>query len=75
MTDAYKAAIGTPVELVTVPDAGHGLMLLPRRWLVERSFAGHPLDGGAVPPLGLAMDRLYMTAKEFQTVVLAVLGM
>ena len=27
------------LEVVKLPDAKHGFMLLPRRWVVERSFA------------------------------------
>jgi transposase len=33
------AAQGIQLEVVRLPDAKHGFVLLPRRWVVERSFA------------------------------------
>ncbi len=36
-TDA--AAAGIRLEVVKLPEAKHGFVLLPRRWVVERSFA------------------------------------
>jgi len=32
------AAHGLRLEVVKLPDAKHGFVLLPRRWVVERSF-------------------------------------
>ncbi len=32
-------AHGIALEVVTLPDTKHGFVLLPRRWVVERSFA------------------------------------
>lgn len=36
--EAAKAN-GIELELVKLPETGHGFVLLPRRWVVERSFA------------------------------------
>lgn len=33
------AAYGIDLEVVKLPEAKHGFVLLPRRWIVERSFA------------------------------------
>jgi transposase len=33
------AAHGMPLEVVKLPEAKQGFVLLPRRWVVERSFA------------------------------------
>jgi transposase len=33
------AAHGIRLEVVKLPEAKHGFVLLPRRWVVERSFA------------------------------------
>lgn len=37
--DADAAAHGIRLEVVKLPAAKHGFVLLPRRWVVERSFA------------------------------------
>ena len=37
--DADAAAQGIRLEVVKLPEAKHGFVLLPRRWVVERSFA------------------------------------
>jgi transposase len=39
--DAEEAAVGWGIrlEVVKLPEARHGFVLLPRRWVVERSFA------------------------------------
>ena len=31
--------VGIRLEVVRLPEAKHGFVLLPRRWVVERSFA------------------------------------
>lgn len=36
---AEAKAHGIALEVVKLPDAKHGFVLLPRRWVVERSFA------------------------------------
>ena len=36
------------LEVVKLPEAKNGFVLLPRRWVVERSFR----LGGALPPAG-----------------------
>ena len=36
---AAAAAHGVKLEVVKLPDAKRGFVLLPRRWVVERSFA------------------------------------
>jgi transposase len=36
---AAAAEHGMPLEVVKVPEAKRGFVLLPRRWVVERSFA------------------------------------
>lgn len=33
------AALGMQLEIIKLPDAKRGFVLLPRRWVVERSFA------------------------------------
>jgi transposase len=38
-TAAAAAAHGIRLEVVKLPEAKHGFVLLPRRWVVERSFA------------------------------------
>jgi transposase len=37
-TAAAAAAHGIPLEVVKLPEAKHGFVLLPRRWVGERSF-------------------------------------
>ena len=36
---ADAAAHGSRLAVVTLPEAKHGFVLLPRRWVVERDFA------------------------------------
>jgi transposase len=36
---AAATAHGIALQVVKLPDAKHGFVLLPRRWVVERSFA------------------------------------
>jgi transposase len=36
---ADAAAHGIDLQVVKLPEAKHGFMLLPRRWVVKRSFA------------------------------------
>jgi len=36
---ADAEAQGMALEVVKLPDAKHGFVLLPRRWVVERTFA------------------------------------
>jgi transposase len=36
---AEAAAVGIRLEVVKLPQAKHGFILLPKRWVVERSFA------------------------------------
>lgn len=36
---AAAGAHGIVLEVLKLPDAKHGFVLLPRRWVVERSFA------------------------------------
>lgn len=37
---AAAASQGIQLAVVKLPEAKHGFVLLPRRWVVERSFAG-----------------------------------
>jgi transposase len=43
--DAAKAH-GIELEVIKLPDAKRGFVLLPRRWVVERSCAGQPASAG-----------------------------
>lgn len=36
--DAVDAAAGIPLEIVKRSDAGKGFIVLPKRWIVERTF-------------------------------------
>jgi transposase len=38
-TNAAAEAKGIQLEIIKLPDAKRGFVLLPRRWVVERSFA------------------------------------
>ena len=50
-----KRAAGVELAVVAPPKGTKGFRVLPRRWVVERSIAGYPLDDGAVasPEQGL----------------------
>ena len=41
-TAQAAAARGIKLEVVRLPEAKKGFVLLPRRWVVERSFGGSP---------------------------------
>ena len=66
---AAAQAHGTALEVVKLPDAKHGFVLLPRRWVVERSFAWMP------HPRRLARDyeRLPETIATMHFVAFAIL--
>ena len=36
---AHAAAVGIRLEVVKLPEAKRGFVLLPKRWVAERSFA------------------------------------
>jgi transposase len=63
------AAHGIALEVVELPTAEHGFVLLPRRWVVERSFAWF------APFRRLARDygRLPETLADLHMVAFAVL--
>jgi transposase len=65
------AAHGIRLEVVKLPDAKRGFVLLPRRWVVERSFAWT----GRVRRLARDDERLQTTLEGFHYVAFALLAL
>ena len=58
---AADAAHGIRLEVVKLPEAGRGFGLLPRRWVIERSFAW----AGRFRRLARDYERLHTTLEGF----------
>lgn len=65
------AAHGIRLEVVRLPDAKRGFVLLPRRWVVERSFAWT----GRFRRLARDYERLHTTLEGFHYVAFALLAL
>jgi transposase len=63
------AAHGVQLEVVKLPAAKHGFVLLPRRWVVERSFAW----AARFRRLARDCERLPETLRGFHFLVFAIL--
>jgi transposase len=63
------AAHGIHLEVVKLPEAKHGFVLLPRRWVVERSFAW----AARFRRLARDYERLPETLAGFHFLVFAIL--
>ncbi len=63
------AAEGIQLEVVKLPEARKGFVLLPRRWVVERSFAW----AGRLGRLARDDERLAQTLVGFHLVAFAIL--
>jgi transposase len=68
---AAAAAHGIQLEVVKLPVAKRGFVLLPRRWVVERSFAWT----GRFRRLARDYERLQTTLEGFHFVAFAVLAL
>jgi transposase len=68
---AEAAAHGIRLEVVKLPDAKRGFVLLPRRWVVERSFAWT----GRFRRLARDYERLQTTLEGFHYVAFALLAL
>jgi transposase len=68
---AAAAAHGIQLEVVKLPDAKRGFVLLPRRWVVERSFAWT----GRFRRLARDYERLHTTLEGFHFVAFALLAL
>jgi transposase len=68
---AAAATHGIRLELVTLPAAKRGFVLLPRRWVVERSFAWT----GRFRRLARDYERLHTTLEGFHYVAFALLAL
>ncbi len=68
---AAAEAHGMQLEVVKLPDAKHGFVLLPRRWVVERSFAW----AGRFRRLARDYERLQTTLEGFHFVAFALLAL
>jgi len=68
---ADAAAHGIAVEVVKLADAKRGFVLLPRRWVVERSFAWT----GRFRRLARDYERLRTTLEGFHYVAFALLAL
>jgi transposase len=68
---AAAATHGIRLELVTLPAAKRGFVLLPRRWVVERSFAW----AGRFRRLARDYERLHTTLEGFHYVAFALLAL
>jgi transposase len=67
---AAAAAHGIRLEVVKLPEAKRGFVLLPRRWVVERSFAWT----GRFRRLARDYERLHTTLEGFHYVAFALLA-
>jgi len=65
------AAHGIQLEVVRLPDAKRGFVLLPRRWVVERSFAWT----ARFRRLARDYERLHTTLEGFHYVAFALLAL
>ena len=65
------AAHGIQLEVVRLPDAKRGFVLLPRRWVVERSFAWT----ARFHRLARDYERLHTTLEGFHYVAFALLAL
>jgi transposase len=65
------AARGIRLEVVRLPEAKRGFVLLPRRWVVERSFAWT----GRFRRLARDYERLQTTLEGFHYIVFALLAL
>ena len=65
------AAHGIQLEVVKLPEAKRGFVLLPRRWVVERSFAWT----GRFRRLARDYERLQTTLEGFHYVAFALLAL
>jgi transposase len=68
---AAAATHGIRLELVKLPEAKRGFVLLPRRWVVERSFAWT----GRFRRLARDYERLHTTLEGFHYVAFALLAL
>ena len=68
---AAAAAHGIQLEVVKLPTAKRGFVLLPRRWVVERSFAWT----GRFRRLARDYERLQTTLEGFHYVAFALLAL
>jgi transposase len=68
---AEAAAHGIRLEVVRLPEAKRGFVLLPRRWVVERSFAWT----GRFRRLARDYERLHTTVAGFHYVAFALLAL
>lgn len=68
---ADAAAQGIRLEVVKLPGAKRGFVLLPRRWVVERSFAWT----GRFRRLARDYERLHTTLEGFHYVAFALLAL
>ena len=68
--EADAAAHGIRLEVVKLPEAKRGFVLLPRRWVVERSFAWT----GRFRRLARDYERLHTTLEGFHYVAFALLA-
>ncbi len=68
---AAAEAQGIQLEVVKLPDAKRGFVLLPRRWVVERSFAWT----GRFRRLARDYERLQSTLEGFHYVAFALLAL
>ena len=68
---AAAAAHGIQLEVVKLPEAKRGFVLLPRRWVVERSFAWT----GRFRRLARDYERLQTTLEGFHYVAFALLAL
>jgi transposase len=68
---AAAATHGIRLEVVKLPEAKRGFVLLPRRWVVERSFAWT----GRFRRLARDYERLHTTLEGFHYVAFALLAL
>ena len=68
--EADAAAHGIRLEVVKLPEAKRGFVLLPRRWVIERSFAWT----GRFRRLARDYERLQTTLEGFHSVAFALLA-
>lgn len=68
---AEAASHGIRLEVVKLPEARRGFVLLPRRWVVERSFAWT----GRFRRLARDYERLHTTLEGFHYVAFALLAL
>jgi len=68
---AAAADYGIHLEVVKLPNAKRGFVLLPRRWVVERSFAWT----GRFRRLARDYERLHTTLEGFHYVAFALLAL